>query len=147
MSFSNEIIKLLDDLGKRFGIAIDWTSKNIMPYIEDLFRRIWKYEITMDVVTIVINSLIVIFGIVYLIILLKSRNKCLETETDQVLWTIYYGGADMTVIGIVCSILIAPFFLASIITLWCIIPELIKYICIPESIILEYIQNLSSLTN
>lgn len=50
MSFSNELIKILDDLGKRFGIAIDWTKQNVMPYIEDLGKRIIKYETTIDLI-------------------------------------------------------------------------------------------------
>ena len=35
---SDEIIKLLDDLGQRFGIAIDWSSENMMPYIPIFVR-------------------------------------------------------------------------------------------------------------
>lgn len=33
---SNEIIKVLDDLSERLGIAIDWSSQNVMPYLQDL---------------------------------------------------------------------------------------------------------------
>ena len=36
---SEEIIKILDDLGRRFGILIDWSSKNILPYLQDLIPR------------------------------------------------------------------------------------------------------------
>lgn len=28
---SENIIKVLDELGKRFGIAIDWSSENVTP--------------------------------------------------------------------------------------------------------------------
>lgn len=41
---SDEIIKILDDLGQRFGIAIDWSSQNVMPYLQDLISRYIKYE-------------------------------------------------------------------------------------------------------
>ena len=30
---SDEIIKVIDELGKRFGIVIDWSSENVLPYI------------------------------------------------------------------------------------------------------------------
>lgn len=33
---SEDIIKVLDNLAQKFGIAIDWTSQNAMPYLEDL---------------------------------------------------------------------------------------------------------------
>lgn len=56
---SDEIIKLLDDLGSRLGIAIDWSSKNITPYLKDLFERYIDYEITTSLVWIVIFAICV----------------------------------------------------------------------------------------
>ena len=29
----SEAIKLLDALGEKFGLAIDWTSENVYPYL------------------------------------------------------------------------------------------------------------------
>lgn len=46
---SDEIIKILDDLGQRFGIAIDWSSQNVMPYLQDLVRRFTTYEIATSI--------------------------------------------------------------------------------------------------
>ena len=31
---SDEIIKVLDDLSDRVGITIDWTSQNVLPYLQ-----------------------------------------------------------------------------------------------------------------
>ena len=31
---SDGIIKVLDSLADKFGIAIDWTSSNILPYLQ-----------------------------------------------------------------------------------------------------------------
>ena len=39
MNFSQEIINVLDYLCNKFGIAIDWTSENVIPYIEELCER------------------------------------------------------------------------------------------------------------
>ena len=39
MSFSSEIITLIDELAARFGIIIDWSAENIMPYLTDLGTR------------------------------------------------------------------------------------------------------------
>ena len=33
---SEEVIKILDNLGEKFGVAIDWTSENIAPYLTKL---------------------------------------------------------------------------------------------------------------
>lgn len=29
---SEEVIKILDALAEKFGLAIDWTSANVLPY-------------------------------------------------------------------------------------------------------------------
>ena len=33
---SEEIIKVLDALAEKFGVAVDWTSANVIPYLEQL---------------------------------------------------------------------------------------------------------------
>lgn len=40
---SNEVIKVLDHICDKFGIAIDWSSSNVMPYLQDLMVRMTKY--------------------------------------------------------------------------------------------------------
>lgn len=42
---SEEIIKILDHLASKFGIAIDWTSANVAPYLKELTDRFISYEI------------------------------------------------------------------------------------------------------
>ena len=36
---SNEVIKVLDAFSQKFGIAINWTSENIMPYLQQLGEK------------------------------------------------------------------------------------------------------------
>ena len=45
MEVSDQIIKVLDEVGKRFGLAIDWTQQNIVPYLQELSHKIINYEI------------------------------------------------------------------------------------------------------
>ena len=45
MTVSNQIIAVLDAICEKFGIVIDWTASNIMPYLQDLCKRIVTYEI------------------------------------------------------------------------------------------------------
>ena len=46
MTVSSEIIEVLDYLGEKFGIAIDWTSNNVLPYLQTLADKFIKWEIT-----------------------------------------------------------------------------------------------------
>ena len=62
MKFSNEIIKILDDLGKRIGFAIDWSNKNVMPYLEELMRRFITWEIATSIIWIVLGVVMTSLG-------------------------------------------------------------------------------------
>lgn len=61
---SDEIIKILDDLGQRFGVAIDWSSENIMPYLQDLISRYIKYETMTSIMWIVIGVIVALLGVI-----------------------------------------------------------------------------------
>ena len=75
---SDEIIKILDDLGRRFGVVIDWSSENIMPYLQDLMQRYINYEVMTSVMWIVV-ALIVIIGLsISIPVINKHANKVLE---------------------------------------------------------------------
>lgn len=57
MEISNQIIAVLDNICEKFGIAIDWTAANALPYVQDSFVRIIKYEIATSVAWIVICAI------------------------------------------------------------------------------------------
>lgn len=62
MTVSNQIIAVLDAICEKFGIVIDWTASNIMPYLQDLCRRIVSYEIATSVAWIVLQVVIVVLA-------------------------------------------------------------------------------------
>lgn len=68
MNFSQEIINVLDYLCKRFGIVIDWTSENVMPYLEDLCARYIQFEIKTSIAWIVLCvGVMALAGIIWII--------------------------------------------------------------------------------
>ena len=119
---SDEIIKLLDDLGQRFGIAIDWSSQNVMPYLQDLVRRFTTYEIATSIMWLTIGMIFLLAGIIFSIKIVKSENRDIQ---PLILFTVI-----LAVIGIVM--------------IMCQISDIITCCTIPEKMILEYIQYLSS---
>ena len=62
MSFSENFINIMDAIGKQLGIAIDWTSQNVVPYIEQLSQRIINYEMCMHGFYLAISVAIIITG-------------------------------------------------------------------------------------
>lgn len=76
---SEEIIKVLDNLGEKFGIAIDWTSQNIMPYIQELMSRYDRYYITSCMTWLVIETILLIISIVVF-------RGCIKEKKEDEYW-------------------------------------------------------------
>ena len=70
---SEEIIKVLDELGKRFGIVIDWSNQNIIPYLQELLKRFICYRNITACVWIIISIAMTISGVVMIRFLNKVR--------------------------------------------------------------------------
>ena len=45
MNVSDQIIQVIEHLGQKFGIAINWSSENLMPIVEELCTKYISYEI------------------------------------------------------------------------------------------------------
>ena len=83
MTVSSEIIEVLDYLGEKFGIAIDWTSNNVLPYLQTLVDKFIKWEISTSIVWIAIAA----FVIVAMIVLINLKGiREINEETDGMLW-------------------------------------------------------------
>lgn len=59
---SKEVIKILDALAEKFGLAIDWTSANVLPYLQQLCRKYVTYEITTSTVWMIFGIGLLLFG-------------------------------------------------------------------------------------
>ena len=60
MNFSEQVISILDDLSKRFGVVMDWSNENILPYAQDLCTRMTKYELVKHISTLVLLIIMMI---------------------------------------------------------------------------------------
>ena len=123
---SNEIIKVLDDLSKRFGIAIDWSSANIMPYLQDLMARIVKYETYTSTMWLIIGIIVFIIGLYCIRKALKFAKS--ETIGNEPLMTIFIIlGVSSLVIGYI--------------SIFGEITDIIEVNTVPEKYIIEEIQS------
>lgn len=84
---SKEIIKVLDALAEKFGVAVDWTSSNVLPYLQQICGKYIKYEIVTSILWIILASML-LFMCRYLI----GRYKI---NTDS-LWDL---------VAIICSVI------------------------------------------
>jgi hypothetical protein len=133
---SEEIIKTLDELGKRFGIAIDWSNQNIIPYLQELLKRFICYQNITACVWITISIAITVVGVVMIRLLNKWRKSddfdsdCDDSDCgDEVLF----------VAGYIFSTCIIALGIGGIIGN---ILGIAKNICMPEMVVYEYIKNI-----
>lgn len=66
MTVSQQIIDVLNVLCEKFGIVIDWTGENIIPYIEVLCTKVVNWEIASSWGWLIIDLIIIIPIIFYL---------------------------------------------------------------------------------
>lgn len=118
---SEEIIKVLDDLARRAGIAIDWTSDNVLPYLIELGGKLVKYELWMSI-SLLILGILALFAFVFII--KKSKEINIIDKVD---------------LGIFLFLLLA----SGIAIFTTQIPDIIACITFPEKIIFEYLQGVA----
>ena len=130
---SEEIIKVLDELGKRFGIVIDWSNQNIIPYLQELLKRFICYRNITACVCIIISIAMAIGGIV----MVKFLNKWRKSDNYN---KDYCSNDDMLAAqGYIFSICIIALGIGSIIGNMF---GIVKNICMPEMVVYEYIKNI-----
>ena len=113
---SDEIVKILDDLGQRFGIVIDWSSENAMPYLQDLVGRFTSYEIATSIMWLTIGMIFLLVGIIFSIKIVKSENRDI------------HGAALFSVILALIGVVMVVYQISDMITCY----------TIPEKMIFEY---------
>lgn len=69
MSLSNEIINVLEYLGRQIGITIDWTSENVMPYVEQLCEKFILWEVNTSFAWIGIMAVVMLLSLITAILI------------------------------------------------------------------------------
>lgn len=64
MTISTQIIAVLDDLCRRFGLAIDWTQENIMPYLQELAGEYINWEIATSKAYMILGGVLLAIGVI-----------------------------------------------------------------------------------
>ena len=122
MQASDQIIQVLDYLGEKLGVSIDWTSENILPYVQTLYSKYINWEIATSIVWLVVGIALIILAI---IAFKGARNPNINDEGFLYL---------------VFIVLLIP----GVIVMFAQVFDIIKCIYIPELKIYEYVKSLMS---
>lgn len=135
MTVSDEIIKVLDALCEKFGIAIDWTATNVLPYITTLFAKLVSWEIWSSVAWMGIMLFLSIASIIAAKRLCPTFKAGLEKDARNydIGWSIASVFAIIGLIGIN---------LATVIVIGEQVMDIIKCVTFPEMHVFEYIKGL-----
>lgn len=128
MSISDQIIAVINDLCQKFGIAIDWTAENVLPYIEDLCARYIQFEIQTSIAWIVCMAAVTLLaGIIWAISAIVDANSCSDAaDCIRCLSMIVFWIA--LVVTIIVGMVQAY--------------DIIECCNLPEKVIIEYIESL-----
>ena len=127
---SEEIIKVLDALAEKFGLAVDWTSANVIPYLEQLCGKYVNYEIATSIVWLLLG-----IGFLFLAKWLLKKTKYFYNEADD--WDDCYGvGCVFTGIG--CGIAIITGLIMIITQTF----DIVTCFTFPEKIILDELMSI-----
>ena len=134
MEISNQVIEVLDAVCDKFGIAIDWTSNNVIPYIEQLGNKIIAYDICMSIMWLVVGC--IPLTIAYLIKKFLNKKK-LEAEDKPNDYYFTDGTLDKKAED--CYFVIGILLVVAIVIGIDSIQSIIQDITFPEKTIIEFI--------
>lgn len=126
---SEQIIRVLDYLAQKFGIAIDWTADNILPQVQRIYEHCILYLRILSITDLINFLLIAVLGVVLIAFAIRYLIK--KYEDDFCL-----------IMGLVCSICGGVALIVGVIASIDSINEVIKAFCFPELSVLEYIKEL-----
>ena len=132
MTVSEQIIQVIDDLCEKFGIAVNWTSENVIPYIELLCGKLVKYEIVTSIASLIFSiAIIILCGILF-----KKFNPIFKAGCERnseecgIGWIL---GSVFAGIGLVILLT------TSISDICMQVEDIIKCITFPELYVFEYV--------
>lgn len=131
MSVSDEIIKVLDALAEKFGMVIDWTSQNVIPYLEQLCGRYINYEIVTSVVWLIFGVICILAGKWGI----KKVQYCYKRYKENVY-------SDWDVGSVFAGIGVGIAFLVGVIVIMCQLFDIVTCLTFPEKIILDELKSI-----
>lgn len=56
-------LTVIEYLSEKFGVAVDVTNKNLVPYLQELGDKIVAYEKSISIMWIIVGIIMVVFGL------------------------------------------------------------------------------------
>jgi hypothetical protein len=64
LGLAENIIEILNYIGQKLGIAIDWSADNVLPYLQKLGEKYITYKISLDWFWICLGAVVILLGLI-----------------------------------------------------------------------------------
>ena len=137
---SEEILKVIDELAKRFGVAIDWTSENVMPQVTEMAERFVSYRIAVHSAGVAIGIALLIASVMGIRWMRKDFEEVKKTKKDGFFYESFSWGIVCTGWAPTAIIILIIAILLGGIAFFDNVFDVIKLVTIPELYIVEYLE-------
>lgn len=107
---SNQIIEVLNEICNKFGLAIDWTSKNVQPYLQELMGKCVAYKFATSIMWLIFGIAVCILGSVLARMVVGSWEKYQKEpysdyDTSYFFWSMVSGVLlTVGIVMVVCNV-------------------------------------------
>ena len=142
---SQEIIAVLDYIGEKLGIVIDWTSETIWPQVMDVLVRYRILQIVVNGIWFTIALIALVVFICLWVKIFKAYLACSKNKEDNIWWNWlnYSCRVDRTGALVAIALITAIAALLIIPTLIIMPSEILEWIFIPEIQFLELFKSIT----
>ena len=143
MTVSQQIIEVLNALSEKVGVAIDWTTENILPQLKVVCEHFIHYKLITTGIGVGIATLSIIVSIIATLYILSQYNSFIRTGQQNLFFKIDNLNICRVRDTTICIFAIASISLAiGIGYLFYGIPILIQCAVCPELVILDYLKDM-----
>lgn len=138
----NEVIEVLEQISEKFGIAVDWSSKNVIPYLEELAEKVIRYKIVVSIYWVLIGIMLLGTIPIWKRVLRNYKIKY-EKEKERAMTSRFY--IDASTLEMIITIYTTCKWMCILVGILIIVFEgsvIIKGLILPESILFDMIKSL-----
>ena len=125
---NEELIKALTELAKKFGVAIDWTSQNALPYVQELAGRIVKFEVATSILWAIVGAMFIISFRWWMPFI-----KYLARKENEIPYGMYDLGKAFAIAGMIITMIIGGLIIGQQAY------DIIECAILPEAVVLRYL--------
>lgn len=133
-----ELCNVIDKIAEKIGVAIDWSSENVMPYIQDIIQRYRTKSIVENIIVMTACAIIITICVIAAVKMTKGIINSSQ-NTSSSIW--FDADFDMVSTFSIMTFTITVFsFLISVIVLCGATGELMGWLYVPEVKLLEVLK-------